>query len=215
MGIVIGSPLTRCQELAVVAEEWVSSTMKLLVEQKALADERVRGMFGAEVHVDEMSLLFTEPSAARQWVDMAVMLNGVTLFNTARDVVHTAPIQADYEVHYWFLTAPEAGAIADWKPWRIEAMYAHRGSPLHDSFLLPMRKSGEDVGVMHASFKCATEEDYAVAVRTLADNGYECAQRCESSYGRFGYWYPIDIQDNEQHVALKPRVNLRDVSAGE
>lgn len=204
----ITSPVSAHEEAAIVVEEWVSKTMALALREKQKADEAVRAMFGASTYIDEISLLFTTPHRAHTWIDTAVRLPGVELFNTARDVVRTEPIRSQYSVHYWFLTVP----AAHWspQPWRIEAMYSHPGSPLHDSVLTPMAASGADAGVMHASFKCADEEAYATANKVLRDNGYECAQRCQSTYGRFGYWYPMEMGDDDIVTALKPRVNLRD-----
>lgn len=206
--IVISNPLSRCEEDGVIAEEWVSKTMELVIQEKEKADEALRAMFGIGAIIDEMSVLFTDPIRAHTWVTAAVRIPGVTLFNSAQDRVRTAPIRSDYSVHYWFLTVPEEHAKV--QPWRIEAMYAHPGSPLHDSILRPLAASHGDGGVMHASFKCASEEEYATANRVLQDNGYECAQRCESSYGRFGYWYPLELEHTAVATALKPRVNLRD-----
>lgn len=209
MNVVIENPLSRGQETEVVLEEWASSIMKLVTEQYAVHDEQLRGMLGPEAYVDEMALLFVDFSHARWFIDMAVRMNGVTLFNSARDVVRTRPVRSEYEVHYWFLSAPEGHSSPE-RPWRIEVMVPHSGSPLHDSFLRDMRRGGQDSGLVHASFKCTDEEAYANAVVALGKNGYEAAQRCESTYGKFSYWYPLDLNDTEPATALKPRVNLRD-----
>lgn len=211
--LYVTNPLTPHEERSVVAEEWVSKTMELVLNEKAKADEAVRGMFGASVYVDEMSVLFTHPERAHLWIDAAVGAPGVEMFNTARDRVRTAPIRSEYSVQYWFLTVPEM----HWspQPWRVEAMYAYSGSPLHDSILSQLAAVSGDGGVMHASFKCADEEAYATANKVLWDNGYECVQRCESTYGRFGYWYPLGLDHDDVVTALKPRVNLRDAEAGD
>lgn len=206
--IVISNPLSQCEEDGVVAEEWVRKTMELVMQEKKKADEAVRALFGGSVYIDEMSVLFTEPHTAHAWITAAVRVPGVQLFNSAHDTVKTAPIRSDYSVHYWFLTAPSEHWSG--QPWRIEAMYAHGGSPLHDSILRTLRRAGGDGGVMHASFKVPDEEMYANANHVLASNGYSCAQRCESTYGKFGYWYPLALEHDEAATALKPRVNLRD-----
>lgn len=209
--IVLTNFPTACEENEVIAEEWVSKTMQLVMQEKAKADEAVRALFGTGHVIDEMSVLFTAPERAHTWVSAAVRIPGVVLFNTAHDQVQTAPIRSDYSVHYWFLSSPFAeGYEPGEERWRIEAMYAHPGSPLHDSIMKPLRAAECDGGVMHASFKCDTEEEYANANRVLQDNGYECAQRCQSTYGRFGYWYPLDAHHDAVITALKPRVNLRD-----
>lgn len=210
--IAIQNPISSCRETSIAAEQWVSETMQLLVDTRVTLDEQVRGMLGSAAYIDEMSLLFTSPHYAKLWVDTAVRLNGVTLFNTADDTVRTSPIRSDYNVHYWFLTAPEGHSTAE-RTWRIEVMYAHIGSPLHDSHLLAMRAAGQECGIIHASFKCATEEAYGDAVVALAKNAYEPAQHCESSYGKFSYWYPLELGHHDIATALKPRVNLRDMES--
>ena len=193
-------PLSRCTEAAVYYEEWVSRSMKFVVQCYEKAREEVRSMFGAGVNVDEVAIMFRDPDALRHWVEAAVRVPGVTLFNTAHDRVVTSPIPGQYDVHYWFLTVPE-----EYGGWRIEAMYAHPGSPLHDSLL--RRMLDQEALVVHASFKCADEEEYGSANSVLARNGYALAQRCDSTYGRFSYWR---LDEEEYTVFLKPRVNLRD-----
>lgn len=202
-GMVL-DPMSHCDEQEVLAEEWVSITMKRVVEYRAQAQEQLRGMFGAAYDIDEMALMFTEEAWALRWISSAVRIPGVNLFNTAHDAVQTRPVPSSYNVHYWFLSTPAAD-LGD-KDWRIEAMFAHPGSPLHDVHLRAMQ--GREICVMHASFKCPDEEAYAVAVKTLADNGYEAAQLCQSTYGRFSYWAPEESAG--AGVYLKPRVNLRD-----
>jgi hypothetical protein len=196
-------PLSHCDETSVYYEELVARTFTELVKAHQQAQEELRGMFGAEAVIDEMALMFRDPDVLRSWVDAAVRIPGVTLFNTAHDSVGTQPIPGRYSVHYWFLSVPEV-----YGPWRVEAMFAHPGSPLHDS--LRRQGRGEELLMVHASFKCPDEEAYGVATNTLARNGYEPVQKCESTYGRFSYWRH---EDAVRGVFLKPRVNLRDAEA--
>lgn len=202
MNIRIEDPVSRCDEAAVYYEEAVSRTMEALVQSRNVAQEEMRALFGDFYEVDEMALLFRSPETLRYWVEAAVRIPGVVLFNTSHDAVTTTPIQGQYDVHYWFLSVPE-----EYGGWRIEAMYAHPGSPLHTTLALKMKEA--DVTVVHASFKCVDEEMYGIAVNTLSRNGFDLAQKCQSTYGRFSYW------GNEEKelggVFLKPRVNLRDM----
>lgn len=203
------NPLSRREEAKVYYEEWVSKSMTDLTERQAQASEDLRSLFGTGVTVDEMAVMFEDMDALYGWVTHAVRVPGVTLFNTAHDVVTTGPIPGTYNVRYWFLSSPWA---KDTEPgeerWRIEAMFAHSGSPLHDSLLRSMRAQDEDAVVVHASFKCRDVEHYAEAQATLRMGGYELVQRCDSTYGKFSYWRKLDATGT--WVYLKPRVNLRD-----
>jgi hypothetical protein len=203
VNVIIKDPLSRCEESAVYNEELVSSVMKEVAEARQRSQEDLRGMFGAEAHVDEVAVMFTSPGDLRNFVEAAVRVPGVVLFNTAHDSVSTEPIPGHYDVHYWFLSMPETEGE---NPWRLEVMYAHPGSPLHDSLRRQMTKE-TPLMLVHASFKCPDEEAYALAVHTLARNGYELLQRCNSTYGRFSYWLS-DVESAD--TLLKPRVNLRD-----
>jgi hypothetical protein len=202
-------PLSVCEESEVLAEQWVSSTLAHLRELREKASERLRAMFGVTYTIDEMAVMFTSPAHALRWISSAVRVPAVTLFNSATDVVQTSPIVSTYNVHYWFLTTPDLPETDPrWEystPWRVEAMYAHAGSPLHDTYRRMMK--GRETLAIHASFKCPDEEAYGVAVKTLRDNGYEAAQFCESTYGRFSYWSEAE---GGGEVYLKPRLNVRD-----
>lgn len=205
--------MSTCEKQEKLAEKWVYDIMRQLVEYKRNADEELRAMFGAAHEIDEMALMFTSPSWALRWISSAVRVPGVNLFNTAHDTVETRPVPSTYNVHYWFLSSPfPEGYEPGEERWRIECMYAHEGSPLHETYSRKMH--GKDVAAIHASFKCPDEEAYAVAVKTLGDNGYEAAQFCESTYGRFSYWAPAEhgLADGSG-LYLKPRVNLRDAGA--
>jgi len=206
VSIRVVEPLSRCGEAAVYYEEWVKHGMRAMAEAQEKAQEQLRGMFGSGAVIDEMAIMFQNPYELRSWVDAAVRLPGVVLFNTAHDSVSTQPIPSRYNVHYWFLSSPwPEGYEPGEDLWRVEAMYAHKGSPMHDA-LRDQFSPGESLTV-HASFKCADEEAYGVATNTLQRNGYEAVQRCESTYGRFSYWRQ---GEQETGVFLKPRVNLRD-----
>lgn len=200
MNPIMLEPMSRCQEDAVYYEELVSRTLLELVAAYREAQEELRGMFGELRHIDEMAIMFKNPEQLRSFVEAAVRIPGVVLFNTAHDSVHTQPIPGQYDVHYWFLSVPE-----EYGSWRIEAMYAHPGSPLHDS--LRRQGASDEILMVHASFKCPSEEDYGIANNILQRNGYEPVQKCDSTYGRFSYWRP---EEGTRGVYLKPRVNLRD-----
>jgi len=197
------SDVSRCQKQEVLAEQWVSEILRSVQEYRAHAQEELRAMFGTRYSIDEVALMFTSPSWALRFIGSAVRVPGITMFNAAHDVVTTRPIVSTYSAHYWFLTTPD-----EEDPWRLECMYAHVGSPLHDSYRGFM--ADRDVIAVHASFKCADEEAYGVAVKTLRDNGYEAAQLCDSTYGRFSYWMPEE-EGATSGLYLKPRVNLRDM----
>ena len=206
MNVLTFGQAASCEQQERLGEQWVSQTMRRVVQMKADADEELRAMFGASYAIDEMALMFTDQDWLTRWVTSAVRVPGMVLFNSAHDHVRTRPVPSSYDVHYWFLSAPSEHTSRG--EWRIEAMYPHPGSPLHDAHLTHM--SERNIAVMHASFKCSDEEAYAVAVKTLADNGYEAAQYCDSTYGKFSYWSPLDREDRAPGPYLKPRVNLRD-----
>lgn len=195
-----------CEEQARLGEEWVAQSLATVVQMKERATQELRAMFGTTYSIDEMALMFTDQGWLQRWVTDAVRVPGITLFNTAHDSVQTRPVPSSYDAHYWFLSTPEA--YHQDGEWRVEAMTTHPGSPLHDSMLRTMR--GTTIAVVHASFKCPDEEAYAIAVKTLVDNAYEAAQLCDSTYGKFSYWSPMDREDRAPCAYLKPRVNLRD-----
>lgn len=206
MNVLTVGGYTDCGEQAALAEQWVSLIMQKVLQAKERAEEDLRALFGAAYSIDEMAVMCTDEVWAMKWATNAVRVPGITMFNSAVDHVTTRPVRSEYDVHYMFLNAPEM----HWAPtaWRMEVMYPHPGSPLHDTLLQDMR--GSDVSVVHASFKCASEEDYALAVHTLGSGGYEAAQLCQSTYGRFSYWVSRDADDVAPRPYLKPRVNLRD-----
>jgi hypothetical protein len=202
-----GAQAAYCEEQERLGEEWVSKAMARVVRAKERATEELRALFGATYEIDEMALMFTDAGWLQRWVTSAVRVPGMALFNAANDHVRTRPIPSSYDVHYWFLSTPR-DYHADGE-WRLEAMIPHPGSPLHDTLLHGMPNE-TDITVVHASFKCPDEEAYAVAVKTFKDGAYEAAQLCDSTYGKFSYWSPLDREDRAPSVYLKPRVNLRD-----
>lgn len=210
MNVFTAGSYANCGEQAALAEEWVSVTMKAVLQAKERAEEDLRSLFGTAYAIDEMAVLCTDEVWAAKWAVNAVRVPGITMFNSATDHVTTRPVRSEYDVHYLFLSAPEE----HWTPtaWRMEVMYPHPGSPLHDTLLQSM--AGGSLSIVHASFKCASEEDYALAVHALGKGGYEAAQLCESTYGRFSYWARRDADDVAPRPYLKPRVNLRDIKEG-
>lgn len=178
----------------------VENVFAMMRESREESVEAVRGMFGPDVVVDEVALLFQENSAIFRFLQLAVQRPDVTLFNFSHDSVSTAPLIAKYTVQYWFLTSGDP-------EWRVEAMVQDGYSPLHNTL---STWSGSQSAMMpvHASFKCKDEMEYASARHTLRTAGWEEAQRCDSDYGRFSYWCHPDLT---LHIPfLKPRVNLRD-----
>ena len=195
------SKLAGLEEGAVWAKETLDEVQRQYQEMSAI----VRGVLGTRYTLDEMALFFRDEHTLSSFVRAAVGLGeGYLLFNTAYDNVKTSPLLSEYHVRYWFLSTPHG--------FRVELMCAFPGSPLHDVIDRKMAEvhNGGAVSV-HASFKCATEEDYANAVHTLKTNAYQLVQACESTYGRFSYWQPAEAEERPDWY-LKPRVNLRDAS---
>lgn len=177
------------KELEAVHEAWV-----------ALSEE-LRGIGGARWEIDEMALYIHDQEYLNSWVRAAVAIDGYQMFNTATDTVRSTPIACSYDVEYSFVSTPH--------PYRLEIMRLTGGySALHSRYEWADTAVGSrGTYPVHASFKCEDEEDLAVAVGTLRKDGWELAQRCDSSYGKFSYY------TNEYSLTgwfLKPRVNLRD-----
>jgi hypothetical protein len=173
--------------------------IEMMETQKELT-EVIRGVLGVGNPIDEMALMFQNSTGVFTFLTEVVQREGVALVNAARDVVQVSPLPARYGVQYWFLTSghPE---------WRVEAMLTDGNSPLH--YALSQGAHPGSMTVVHGSFKCPNEEEYATARVALRKAGWEEAQRCDSQYGRFSYW--LD-PDGPREVYLKPRVNLRDAS---
>lgn len=148
--------------------------------------------------IDEIALLFRERPTMGEFVWDAVKSEGVKLFNTSHDRVHTHPFKTDYEVNYAFLETPAT--------FRVECMNICGGfSPLHAAMESHMDEYSP--AVVHMSFKLETMdqyEDVCVALNRAED--CEPVQTCVSTYGQFSYWNIM----GRSGVYLKPRVNLRD-----
>lgn len=163
------------------------------------ANETVRGLLGAAQGIDEMALYFPHSSLLALYLSLAVQRDW-SLFNYAEDNVTARPIPGNYAVEYWFLQHSD-------RPYRMELMTIQKGfSPLHASMNRSMNNVNSPVTLAHASFKVADEAAYGAAVLALRKAGYDLAQHCESSYGRFSYF----LDGEPPFVALKPRINLRD-----
>lgn len=162
--------------------------------------EKLRAVFGTTYIIDEMALLFPDEVGLARWVKRVVSRDGYHLFNVAMDKVNTHPIPSNYDVSYWFISTPF--------DYRLELMTIEKGySPLHSAIdVCPVPE--QVVIPMHASFKVPDEEAYASANATLLRNGWECAQKCASTYGTFSYW----TEEKFDGWFIKPRVNLRDAS---
>lgn len=165
------------------------------------------------VHIDEIAYLFGNRHVLDVFTREAVKEDGCILFNTAEDHVHTLPLRTCYGVGYRFFQVPLQYLHGN--EVRIEAMEILSGlSPLHVAEYQTMIQAGIEVGAIHASFKCVNEEQYGAVVHRLRERGWESPQRCESDYGRFSYWAPIDRTPfpDLPFLWLKPRVNTRDAS---
>jgi hypothetical protein len=152
--------------------------------------------------IDEMGLLVDDHEEALSLISQSVSLPVCQLFNYAEDRVSTAPVPGSYSVQYWFLSMPRGN-------FRVEVMNVATGSPIHDAL---RRATSIFPLAVHASFKCADEEQYAQAHTQLLRAGWERWQRCNSSYGRFSYYGNSDLSLG---WLLKPRLNLRDESVAE
>lgn len=155
--------------------------------------------------IDEIAWLFPNDNALNAFTKAAVREESIAHFNGADDHVHVGPLDTCYDVRYEFFSI--AG-----RNYRVEAMTLQGGfSPLHVNEFRRDR-TAKAYGI-HASFKCPTEEDYAIATHRLREAEWEVAQKCESAYGRFSYWQPTDSMKwlpDGPIMYLKPRVNLRD-----
>jgi hypothetical protein len=153
--------------------------------------------------IDEIALLVGDNSQHDQLDALLCRDFGWERFNTATDNVKTQPIRSGYSVEYTFYRHPN-------REWRLEVMRLTTGvSPLHAAVPLPLARAV--CTPVHASFKCADEETYAVARYALGEMGYVEAQRCDSTYGRFSYFTTLGVTPCRVPY-LKPRVNLRDAS---
>lgn len=168
----------------------------------------------AGIHIDEIAVLFQDPHNFDKFTKEAVRMDGCILFNTAEDHVHTMPMKTCYTVDYRFFTVPVQFLGETFSEMRIEAMMIQGGaSPLHYAELWNVRDAPAFVSpLVHASFKCVNEEQYAAVCHRLRTKGWEAAQRCESTYGKFSYWSPLEDEKypDRPPVYLKPRVNTRD-----
>lgn len=166
--------------------------------------EQLRGIFGPQAEIDEMALIASNEASVLNLLTHLVSIEGYELFNSANDTVSTTPIRSSYEVNYWFVRTPS-------RRYRLEVMYLppNEGySPLHNKLTHSVNGQPDNsIYAVHASFKC-DEASYAAAGVLLRKAGWELAQKCDSSYGKFSYYA------NEDSVGvgwfLKPRVNLRD-----
>lgn len=155
---------------------------------------------GIDPVFDEAALMVQNLFHEWMMLETAVRLRGWRFTNAATDHVQTNPIPQNYSVHYSFLTHPN-------KSWRVELMRVTQGvSPLHNAYATaPLLE-------VHHSFKIDDPEGYASISEALHNMRWQCAQTCESTYGRFSYWrLPADSLEWPTFAFVKPRVNLRDL----
>lgn len=176
--------------------------------------------------VDEVALMFSQEHEVMKFIKAAVQVPGVKLFNVAHDNVQTYPIRRQYGVEYYFLET-------EWG-YRVECMRLSGGhSPLHggiENTYFDTVGNQLDSGIVHYSFKCTDETEYANALKVMETGLWHHAMTCESTYGRFSYWM-TDEETDRRLVAdgidwclaekgktleayIKPRVNLRDKVSG-
>lgn len=186
----------------------LSTLRRLLAEVQeyhASLSEKIRGILGAGIELDEMAFIFPKASGLMVVMRDLLAIEGYELFNRASDIVETSPILSQYAVEYWFARTPFN--------YRLELMRVLDGySPLHRVYTeLEESVGSQSLGYqVHASFKCSSLEAYAESQYALRQAGYECVQRCESTYGKFSYYAELDDQDALPTWYIKPRVNLRD-----
>lgn len=190
--------------------EGIDSALEQVHEKWRMINEKVRGLLGTSYTVDEMALYFPDPDLLMVFVGKAVQ-RGWVLFNQAEDNVTTRPIPGAYAVQYWFMNHPD-------RDYRLELMTIDEGhSPYHASIHHMCQRMSAPVSLAHASFKVPDEKAYAAASIALRNGGFELAQHCESTYGRFSY-YIIKSDDarEERYVpTVKPRLNMRDSAPAE
>lgn len=152
--------------------------------------------------VDEIALLVGDSGQLDQLDKMLSLDFGWERFNVANDEVKTQPIRSAYEVEYHFFRKPGVS-------YRLEVMRIRSGiSPLHVAIPLPLAR--QVCTLVHASFRCPDELEYAASRFFLEDSaGMVEAQRCDSTYGRFSYFTDLKMPGRRVPY-LKPRVNLRD-----
>lgn len=182
-------------------DDQIPNILQMVERNWTRASEKLRGIFGSAYEIDEIALWFKDASDMSLFATRLARREGFILFNGASDEVETFPIRSRYDVSYLFMSTP-AGS------YRLELMNITRGfSPVHGVFETFV-DGNISVVTAHASFKVATEEDYANAVRALKGGDHELLMRCESSYGQFSYW--DDGVKNSGCPPLKPRWNKRD-----
>lgn len=160
--------------------------------------------------IDEIAFMFADRHLLDLFTREAVMVDGCLMFNAADDHVHTLPLGTCYDVEYRFFSVP-LSFLPSIEQVRIEAMRMVRGfSPLHQAEAM-----ANGWGAVHASFKCQNEEEYGAVTHRLRERAWEVAQKCDSTYGKFSYWKPLDGDElgDGPYLYLKPRVNLRDTGA--
>lgn len=178
--------------------------MQVVNSRWSMAEQELRALFGVGFTIDEMALYFRTDEALNMFMAKAVR-SGWVVFNQAEDHVTTLPIPGQYGVLYWFLRHEEL-------PYRLELMRITEGfSPFHGVLDMQGQLSERAVLMAHASFKTASEGEYAGAGVGLRNGDHELMMHCTSSYGRFSYYG----KDPEGELpVLKPRLNLRDAGNG-
>lgn len=172
--------------------------------------------------IDEVALMFSSEMQAWKFIQHAVQVPGVKLFNVAHDNVQTYPIRSKYGVEYYFLETT-------WG-YRVECMVLLGGhSPLHGGVKqthFDVVGNQLDAGVVHYSFRCDNEAEYEQACKAMEVAEWHRAMTCHSTYGTFSYWLTDEETDRRLlakgidwclaqegktlEAYIKPRVNLRD-----
>lgn len=156
--------------------------------------------------IDEVALLATRSNTVQTYLAEFLAGGHGTAFNYAHDEVSTYPIESRYSVDYLFLQPGDYS-------WRLEFMRRIDGvSPLHAPIEVAHERALRPIAV-HASFKCASPEEYARTFQSFEENeALALAQSCKSTYGAFSYWRmeKEGTPTCEFPLYIKPRVNLRD-----
>jgi hypothetical protein len=172
--------------------------------------------------IDEVALMFNHERDAWKFIERAVQVPGVKLFNVAHDNVQTYPIRSGYGVEYYFLETAFG--------YRVECMVLSGGfSPIHGGVKpthLDVVGNQLDAGIVHYSFKCDDEAEYEATTKMMEVAEWTRAMTCHSTYGTFSYWLTDEETDRKLEglgidwcladkgktleAYIKPRVNLRD-----
>lgn len=174
-----------------------------LAKWEALRDQMEAYMMNeglGDFSIDEVALMFPNPSLLGIFMQRAVAEEGVTLFNYSKDHVATDPLKTSYDVEYYFFDHALSSM-------RVECMVAAGGfSPVHAALGQHMLNNAPME--VHMSFKVPDMDTYIKVIGVMHRALLTAVQFCNSTYGAFSYWTSEDMPGDG--IYLKPRVNMRD-----